>query len=97
MSTTQIKPSQTQLETMTIQNDNEKDTDIDNSDVNGDIGLKLFADHKVPAAAIDPKVEQRLVRKIDMFIIPFICMTYLVTYIDKATLGYGQFNEFQAR
>lgn len=38
---------------------------------------------------IDRKTERRLVRKIDMMIIPFICITYLVTYIDKATLGYA--------
>lgn len=38
---------------------------------------------------IDAKAERRLVRKIDLRVIPFICITYLVTYIDKATLGYS--------
>jgi hypothetical protein len=55
----------------------------------GDIGLKIFDDYQTLAAAIDPKAERRLVRKIDTYIIPFICMTYLITYIDKATLSYG--------
>lgn len=38
---------------------------------------------------IDIQAEKHLVRKIDRRIIPFICLTYLVTYIDKATLGYS--------
>ncbi|RDW62394.1 MFS allantoate transporter [Coleophoma cylindrospora] len=57
--------------------------------VNGDIGMNMFEDFHDLAATIDPKAEARLVRKIDMYIIPFICITYLVTYIDKATLGYA--------
>lgn len=32
---------------------------------------------------------RKVVRKIDMMVIPFICITYLVTYIDKAMLGYS--------
>jgi len=57
--------------------------------VDGDVGLKLFDDYDALAAPIDAKAERRLIRKLDMFIIPFICVTYLITYIDKATLSYG--------
>lgn len=39
--------------------------------------------------AVDRAFEKRVIRKIDMFVIPFICITYLVTYIDKAMLGYS--------
>ncbi len=39
--------------------------------------------------AIDPAEERRLVRKIDWRVMPFICITYLVTYLDKATIGYA--------
>jgi len=56
---------------------------------NGDVGLKMFDDYGALASPIDKKAERRLVRKLDMFIIPFICVTYLITYIDKATLSYG--------
>ncbi len=59
------------------------------SAADGDVGLKLFDDYDALAAPIDAKAEQRLIRKLDMFIIPFICVTYLITYIDKATLSYG--------
>ena len=58
----------------------------------------LGADHDVALdiigtgdlnVAIDPAEERRLVRKIDWRVMPFICITYLVTYIDKATIGYA--------
>ncbi len=86
----QDKPSEAQVE-VTLPSNSQGDMDEIQkySTVNGDIGLQIFADRHVPAVAIDPKAEKRLVRKIDMFIIPFICITYLITYIDKATLSYG--------
>ncbi|KAJ5771365.1 uncharacterized protein N7511_003416 [Penicillium nucicola] len=40
-------------------------------------------------AEIDPALQKRVIRKIDMFVIPFVCVTYLITYIDKAMLGYS--------
>ena len=55
----------------------------------GDVGLAVFSKKEELISAIDPIAERKLVRKIDMFVIPFICVTYLVTYIDKATLGYA--------
>jgi hypothetical protein len=57
---------------------------------NGDVGLKMFDDYGALASVIDEKAERRLVKKLDMFIIPFFCATYLITYIDKATLSYGR-------
>jgi hypothetical protein len=59
------------------------------STADGDVGLKIFDDFGALASPIDEKAERRLVRKLDMFIIPFICVTYLITYIDKANLSYG--------
>ncbi|KAL1854509.1 hypothetical protein VTK73DRAFT_8731 [Phialemonium thermophilum] len=55
----------------------------------GDVALNLFSKADDLAAAIDPEAEKKLLRKIDWMVIPFICVTYLVTYIDKATLGYA--------
>jgi hypothetical protein len=89
----QDKPSQVQVEAVSRSDFHGKIKEIQKySTVNGDIGLQIFADRHVPAATIDPKAERRLVRKIDMYIIPFICITYLITYIDKATLSYGLCN-----
>lgn len=58
-------------------------------DLTGDVGLQMFNNINAVAEDIDPHAEKRLVRKIDWYIIPIICVTYLITYIDKATLGYG--------
>ncbi|KAJ5985946.1 hypothetical protein N7522_013142 [Penicillium canescens] len=41
------------------------------------------------SAEIDPALQQKVIRKIDMLVIPFVCITYLITYIDKAMLGYS--------
>ncbi|KAJ5279977.1 MFS general substrate transporter [Penicillium angulare] len=41
------------------------------------------------APVVDEALERRVIRKIDMMIIPFICITYLITYVDKAMLGYS--------
>lgn len=38
---------------------------------------------------VDSRLERRVIRKIDLMIIPFLCVTYLITYIDKAMLGYA--------
>jgi hypothetical protein len=56
---------------------------------NEDVALRIFSNVHAIADDIDPHAEKRLVRKIDCFIMPFICITYLITYIDKATLSYG--------
>jgi hypothetical protein len=41
----------------------------------GDVGLHVFSNIHAVADDIDPHAEKRLVRKIDCFIIPLICMT----------------------
>lgn len=61
----------------------------DKGESSRDIALRIFTNVHDVAADIDVEAERKLVRKIDMMIIPFICITYLVTYIDKATLGYA--------
>lgn len=32
---------------------------------------------------IDPVVERRVIRKLDQHIMPFICTSYFLTYLDK--------------
>jgi hypothetical protein len=79
------KPTDSQVEAASSQMEDAKKFPT----ANGDVGLKIFDDYGALASPIDEKAERRLVRKLDMFIIPFICITYLITYIDKATLSYG--------
>ncbi|GKZ76124.1 hypothetical protein AnigIFM56816_005099 [Aspergillus niger] len=40
-------------------------------------------------AQFDPDLLRRVIRKLDGMVIPFICITYLITYIDKAMMGYA--------
>lgn len=40
-------------------------------------------------APFDPTLLRRVIRKLDWMVIPFICITYLITYIDKAMMGYA--------
>ncbi|KAH8896692.1 MFS general substrate transporter [Thozetella sp. PMI_491] len=37
----------------------------------------------------DPEVSRRVRRKIDMYILPFLCITYMLQFIDKTSLGYS--------
>lgn len=32
---------------------------------------------------IDPDKERRVVRKIDRFVVPFVCMLYLFSFLDR--------------
>ncbi|KAE9988357.1 hypothetical protein Vi05172_g6694 [Venturia inaequalis] len=49
-----------------------------------DVAFALVGEH---AQAIDPVVEARVVRKIDMFLIPAMIIGYGLVYYDKAILG----------
>ncbi len=40
-------------------------------------------------------LERRVVRKLDQRIMPFICISYLFTYLDKAMLGYAAIFDLQ--
>jgi MFS family permease len=38
---------------------------------------------------VDPEASKRVLRKIDMYILPFLCCTYALQFIDKTSLGYS--------
>lgn len=54
----------------------------------GDVALHLFRDHDINEP-VDPDEERRLVRKIDLIILPLIAVNYAFFYIDKTTLSYA--------
>ena len=36
---------------------------------------------------IDPKAEKRLVRKLDWRLIPWLCLLYLISFLDRTNIG----------
>ncbi|CZR57690.1 related to allantoate transport protein [Phialocephala subalpina] len=57
---------------------------IQDVDKDKDIAIAMVGEHRVP---IDPAVERRTVRKIDLFLIPAMIVGYGLVYYDKAILG----------
>ncbi|EXJ88140.1 hypothetical protein A1O1_05068 [Capronia coronata CBS 617.96] len=55
----------------------------------GDVALRLFADVDDLHEPIDPGEEKKLIRKIDLLILPLIAVNYAFFYIDKTTLSYA--------
>jgi hypothetical protein len=53
----------------------------------GDIAQKLFVSQN--HEPIDPAEEARVVRKIDLMILPYLAVCYAFFYIDKTTLSYA--------
>lgn len=85
-----MKPSADQVERVESPISSPRGVDaIERAPGHGEITLDMLEEDK-NFDPIDVKAEQRLLRKIDLWIIPFICITYLLNYIDKATLSYGQ-------
>ena len=87
-----LKHADTHIESSTPQGLNEShqlENITTEGTTNDDVALKVFANLHAIADEIDPHAEKRLLRKIDVHVIPLICITYLITYIDKATLSYG--------
>ncbi|THV47364.1 hypothetical protein BGAL_0315g00040 [Botrytis galanthina] len=55
----------------------------------GDTALALFQDTEQLHQAIDPVEERKLIKKIDMVILPCLAVCYMFYYIDKTTLSYA--------
>lgn len=61
------------------------------SDVkNGDAALNILletGDLKQPS---DPQRRRRLIRRIDIHVMPLICLVYFLQYIDKTAISYAR-------
>ncbi|KAJ9656982.1 hypothetical protein H2198_004582 [Neophaeococcomyces mojaviensis] len=53
-----------------------------------DVAMRLFENHDFNMI-VDPEEEKRVVRKIDLIILPLIAVNYIFFYIDKTTLSYA--------
>lgn len=50
----------------------------------GDLATKALT-----SGPVDPEKSKKVLRKIDMYILPFLCITYALQFIDKTSLGYS--------
>ncbi|EOD47270.1 putative allantoate permease protein [Neofusicoccum parvum UCRNP2] len=50
----------------------------------GDLAAKALT-----SGPVDPVVSKRVLHKLDMYILPFLCVTYALQFIDKTSLGYS--------
>ncbi|KAK4550107.1 hypothetical protein LTR36_003074 [Oleoguttula mirabilis] len=55
----------------------------------GDIAMALFNSPSEIHEPIDPTEEKKLVRKIDLMILPYLAICYVFFYVDKTTLSYA--------
>jgi MFS family permease len=53
-------------------------------DETGELAIQAFS-----LGDVDPAASQHVLRKIDMYILPFLCCTYALQFIDKTSLGYS--------
>jgi len=53
-----------------------------------DEAMKAFADHG-ESLSMTPEEEKRLLRKIDLNLMPMLCIVYGLNYLDKTTLSYA--------
>lgn len=56
---------------------------------NGDAALKLLQETGGFRQPLDPETNRRLLRKIDLHIMPLICIVYFLQYIDKTAISYA--------
>jgi len=55
----------------------------------GDEALKAFKGHEGETIVMTPEMERKLVRKIDLNLMPILCVVYGLNYLDKTTLSYA--------
>lgn len=64
-----------------------QDDDITKMDIKDEAGE--LAAKALMSGTVDAEASLRVRRKIDMHILPFLCFTYALQFIDKTTLGYS--------
>lgn len=55
----------------------------------GDEALEFVRSHEGEKFEIDPEEDKKLVRKIDMYLLPLICLLYSVQFMDKMSNSYA--------
>lgn len=58
-----------------------------NTKPDNDLGLKVVTEHLEESDRVLPKEERRLLRKIDLYVLPWICITYALSQIDRTNIS----------
>jgi ACS family allantoate permease-like MFS transporter len=61
-----------------------------------DTALNLLKETDGVRQPLDKEAEKRLLRKIDLHIMPLICIVYFLQYIDKTAISYASVTGIQA-
>lgn len=83
-----IKPSALHAESASLPG-TDHDWKYSKKSHDGDTALALFADADAAHEQFSAEEEDRLVRKIDFMILPYLAVCYAFFYIDKTTLSYA--------
>lgn len=70
-------------EAVTVTRDT-KAVELDIKDEAGDLAARALT-----SAVVDEETARKVRRKIDRRILPFLCITYALQFIDKTSLGYS--------
>ncbi|RCK65775.1 Allantoate permease [Candida viswanathii] len=54
-----------------------------------DQAMKFALEHKGEIGELDPKEARKLVRKIDLYLLPIMCLLYCFQFMDKLTTSYA--------
>ncbi|KAM9936127.1 hypothetical protein OXX80_004327 [Metschnikowia pulcherrima] len=57
--------------------------------IDGDVDEAIAYAEIDEAFEVDPEEDKKLLRKIDFYLLPLICLTYCVQFMDKQTISYG--------
>lgn len=63
------------------------DIDLDKLDIKDETGH--LAARALAGGPADPITSKRILKKVDMYILPFLCVTYALQFIDKTSLAYS--------
>lgn len=63
--------------------------DFAKSDLHIDDEAGSLAAQALASGPAEAEISKRVLRKIDMYILPFLCITYGLQFLDKTTLGYS--------
>lgn len=56
---------------------------------NVDLAMKFAIEHKGEAKPLDPATDKRILRKIDRYLLPVMCLLYCFQFMDKLSTSYS--------